>query len=125
MTLIVVCILIASGCTSQGGKMTDCERTEDQLQKNQCYEKIAIEEGNIEVCRKVRGTLMMEQCHIKVAAKNGDVEICKNIPDASSISISKCYREIAKSNGDLALCQEIEVEVLKDRCIEDIRNSKN
>jgi hypothetical protein len=122
IVLLVGCILVISGCTSQGGSLGDCDRMEDQLKKNQCYEQIAIDEGNPDICTKVRGNLMTEQCYIKVAAGNGDKEICDNIPEASSISISKCYREVAQSTNDLSLCEKIEVEVLRERCIEDINS---
>ncbi len=83
------------------------------LDKDHCYQQVAVNAGDLSLCDKIEREPPMTKCYMLIAIKNGDSRICSKIPAASdpqSYLPLDCLWEVAQKTNDPSVCEEMGTE---------------
>lgn len=131
---LIISIVVFSGC-AQVNTQANCNNLETQAQKDDCFNKNGIAQGNSGECIKIQDKPLRDSCIVAVAQKNLG-NICEKQTDIAKKDF--CYADLAGSKKDPTICENVQTLESKDKCYtslalllkdksvcENIQNTKN
>ncbi len=102
--------------------LSECERKQDQYEKDLCYREFATIRKDISICDKINDEWGKESCYSSVAQEKLDISICEKIKD--SILRKKCYLDLAGLKKDLSVCDNFSAQEAKEQCYLEVAKAK-
>ena len=100
LTLAIIGTVFISGCVEEKPRTIDeCEKT---LDKDACYQRIAIETEDTILCKKITSSASRDGCYYFIAIKTKDKSLCKKV--TNNIQETTCYAIVA---NDSDICEKI------------------
>ena len=107
---------------------SQCEDTENLLERIECYATLATDEDDPSVCGQSSHEGVKYQCYAILAERRGSKELCNEIPSRSSDHKKLrdvCISDVAAQTLSPLLCEEIQTVGLRDSCYAKIGQQTN
>lgn len=98
---------------------SQCEDTENLLERIECYATLATDEDDPSVCGRSSHEGVKYQCYAVLAERRGSKELCNEIPSRSPDHKKLrdvCISDVAAQTLSPILCEEIQTVGLRDSC---------
>ena len=98
---------------------SQCEDTENLLERIECYATLATDEDDPYVCGRSSHEDVKYQCYAVLAERRGSKELCNEIPSRSPDHKKLrdvCISDVAAQMLSPILCEEIQTVGLRDSC---------
>lgn len=82
-----------------------CTSLGSEVQKNRCYEELAIKDSDVTICSEIMTPSTFDHCVIGVAGPTKNIDLCTQVKSDSTRNI--CYGSVAYHTLDLSLCDRI------------------
>ena len=99
--------------------LSQCEDTENLLERIECYAALATDEDDPSVCGRSSHEGVKYQCFAVLAERRGRKELCDEIPSRSPDHKKLrdvCISDVAAQTRSPLLCEEIQTVGLRDSC---------
>ena len=99
--------------------LSQCEDTENLLERIECYAALATDEDDPSVCGRSSHEGVKYQCFAVLAERRGSKELCDEIPSRSPDHKKLrdvCISDVAAQTLSPLLCEEIQTVGLRDSC---------
>lgn len=96
-----------SVCTSPSAKLLG---TAAGLDRDHCYQQMAVNMGDLTLCDKVERDPPMTKCYMLIAAKQNNPAVCDQVPptnDPQAYLKIDCLWEVAMVNNNNAACEAL------------------
>ena len=102
--------------TSTTESLVDCDKIQDQAEKDSCYLDVAKEKQDLSICDKVQYSSTKDSCYLDVAILKQDPSICEKIQDKAG-KYSSCYAGVARVKQDPSICEKIQDQDARNYCV--------
>ncbi|MCX6764664.1 MAG: hypothetical protein NTU58_03090 [Candidatus Nealsonbacteria bacterium] len=95
--------------TTEITSLSDCDKIQESLYKNECYVSIAVKKIDLSICdeiKEAKDQFLKDDCYSKIAKAKQDLSICDKIIEESSKNV--CYVGIAQVKKDPSICEKIQ-----------------
>ncbi|MCK5624546.1 hypothetical protein KAI04_01770 [Candidatus Pacearchaeota archaeon] len=101
---------LESSEVSEINSLSVCQDIENNWDKRDCYEQVAVDNKDLSICDQMEGNIegvgesSVKFCYAEVAGVTGDLFICDNEVPQNNIR-DQCYWNVAVYKKDFSLCE--------------------
>ena len=105
---------------SGGVSLDECNAKPNQLQKDLCFQALALENLETSICSNIK-SISPDRCYYDIAVKLIDQTVCEKISVQNRTLRNECFNDIAIKLNNKEICERIlENDVLRNSCIKTV-----
>ena len=103
------------------GDLTLCDRGASEYQKWDCYKEVGVLKQQPQVCAGIDMPSYKSDCYARIGMETGNIDLCQKAAEADKGTMSDaCFRDKAVGDNNYELCQHIDSKITRDACYMDI-----